>query len=265
MTDGGSDEWAVRLARELQESVKRSLAGTAEAAVAFSGGLDSSVLALLASRQLQKVTLYTVGLPGARDLFMSRRAAEALDMRAMHVRLEVDEREVLDAARAMGHLLPESNMVEVAFTMPAYLVFFHARETAVLTGDGADELFGGYHRYLGMEAPELAASLQADTRRLVQHGILQNRLLARSLGKELRTPYLTDGLVELALAIPPGRKVEGGQRKLVLRKAAELLGVPPDISNLPKTAAQYGSSVMKVLRKHPELFPMNEGGKGARG
>jgi asparagine synthase (glutamine-hydrolysing) len=138
--------------------------------------------------------------------------------------------------------------------VPAYLVFLHCREKAVFTGDGADELFGGYHRYLSMGEEELAASLHSDTRRLLDCGILKNRLLASSAGKELRTPFLSANIVELASRIPTGMKVRNGTRKLVLRRAAELLGVPPAISDAPKAAAQYGSSVAKVLRRYPEIF-----------
>lgn len=252
------DGWARRVASVLQDSVERSLAGADDAAVAFSGGLDSSVVAILVSRRLERTTLYTVGLSGAKDLLVSKLCAEVLGLRERLVRLEVNDNEVLAAARAILGLIPDCRPVEVSFFIPSYLVSVHARERTVFTGDGADELFGGYHRYLAMEPPRLAASLEADVRSLLAAGIQRNRLLARSVGKELVTPFLSDAVVELALSIPPEHKVAGGQRKLVLRKAAELLGVPTDISNLPKAAAQYSSSVMKVLRRHPELFAIGD-------
>jgi len=256
MDGGETDIWAARLARALQESAERMLADTSEAAVAFSGGLDSSVVALLVSRLLEKTALYTVGLPGARDLFTSKRTVEALGLDADHVRIEVDEKEVLAAAAEMLRLIPQCEMTEAAFLMPSYLVFLHSRETTVLTGDGADELFGGYHRYLAMDAAGLASSLRADTQWLLGSGIARNRLLAKAAGKELGTLFLADDIVELSQKILPEHKVRDGHRKLVLRRAAEILGVPPEVSNLPKTAAQYGSSVMKVLRKHPGLFQL---------
>jgi asparagine synthase (glutamine-hydrolysing) len=252
------DGWAGRVASVLQDSVGRSLAGADEAAVAFSGGLDSSIVAILVSRRLERCTLYTVGLAGAKDLTASKAGAEVLGLRQRLVRLEVVEDEVLAAANSILALIPDCRQVEASFLIPSYLVFVHAREGTVFTGDGADELFGGYHRYLAMEPPRLAASLEADVRSLLSAGIERNRMLARSAGKELATPFLADDVVELALSIPPEHKVAGGQRKLVLRRAAELLGIPGDISNLPKAAAQYSSSVMKVLRKHPELFAIGK-------
>ena len=254
MEEGPQEDWAGRLARRLQEAVRRSLSGLEGAAVAFSGGLDSAIIALLVSRELESTTLYTVGLPGAKDLLASKDAAEALGLRSQHVRLELDENEVLEAAGAVRRLLPSCGPVELSFLLPSYHVFLHAREGAVVTGDGADELFGGYHRYLDMGAGQLETALRMDTLQLLETGIQRNRLLARSLGKQLLTPYLDVAVVELAGAIPVVQKVKDGQRKLVLMKAAGLLGVPSDVRSIPKSAAQYGTAISKLLRKHPELF-----------
>jgi asparagine synthase (glutamine-hydrolysing) len=254
MGEGSQEDPAGRLARLLQVAVKRALSGLPGAAVAFSGGLDSAVMALLVSRELEGTTLYTVGLPGARDLLASKDTAEALGLRSHHVRLELGENEVLEAAAAVLEQLPSCNPVELSFLLPSYHVFLHAREEAVVTGDGADELFGGYHRYLGMGAGPLEAALEADTRRLLESGIQRNQLLARRAGKRLLTPYLDDAVVRLAGAIPPEQKVGQGHRKLVLMKAAGLLGVPSDVRSMPKTAAQYGTAISRLLQRHPEIF-----------
>jgi asparagine synthase (glutamine-hydrolysing) len=253
MDDRETDAWAARLAGALEESTADELSGVGEAAVAFSGGLDSSVVALLVLRRLERTTLYTVGMPGARDLSRSREAAASFGPAVKHVPIELDEKDVVDAASAIRRLIPGCGPLETSFLMPAYIVFLRCRQTAVFTGDGADELFGGYHRYLSMDDQTLVSSLGADARRLLESGIARNRVLASSAGKELRTPFLSNNVVGLASRIPPEMKVRGGVRKLVLRRAAELLGLPPAISNAPKSAAQYGSSVAKVVRKYDAM------------
>jgi asparagine synthase (glutamine-hydrolysing) len=225
------------------------LQGTGSAAVAFSGGIDSSLVAHLAARRVESLTLCTVGMPGARDIAASRTAAGALGLSDRHIIVELEESEVLEAARSIRGLVGGASILEVSFLAPSYLVFCRAREKCVLTGDGADELFGGYHRYLGMDPQKLALSLENDARALVSRGICKNRLLAESLGKQLRTPYLDPELVELAAAIPANLKVRAAERKAVLREAAAALGLPPELCALPKRAAQYGSGIMKVLLK----------------
>ncbi|MEM4729190.1 MAG: asparagine synthase-related protein [Thermoplasmata archaeon] len=286
------DEWGRRLAQALAVAVDRSLAGAPGMALAFSGGLDSSLLALLASRRkgcegapdvriaamreapgqglLTPGTrradgpalstpghherggpaLYTVGTRGARDIEASRRAAQRLGLEARHVVIEVGEEEVLEAARGIRELSPSATRVELAFTAPLYIVCARARERAVVTGDGADELFGGYHRYLRMGAEELESALRADLDRLLEGGIQRHRAIARRFGRELVTPYLDDEVVELARLIPPAEKVAGGERKVVLRRAARILGLPEELCAAPKRAAQYGAGVMRVLEKH---------------
>jgi len=245
----GPEGWPERLAQELSDAVRTTLSGIREAGVAFSGGMDSSLLAMLAPKHLESITLYTVGLPGAKDLEASEKAADMLKLRDRLHLLVVHEDEVLEAARSLQELLPLCTLVELSFLVPLQIVCSHATEKNILTGEGADELFGGYSRYTRMDAAELAGALRTDARQLLSHGILRNQLIARSKGKTLATPFLVQDLVELALAIPPERKVLGGERKLVLKKAALQLGLHPDIVNAPKRAAQYGSSVMKVLKR----------------
>ena len=246
----GLDRWAERLSGELEAAVAAALDGERKAAVAFSGGVDSSLIALLASRRLDSLELCTVGMGGARDLPDARLAALALGLGDRLRAVELDEPAVLGAAARIRELFPEATLTEVSFLAPSFLVFSHVDEKMVLTVDGADELFGGYHRYLSMDTAGLAAALGEDAGRLVSHGILRNRRLAEEQGRTLSTPFLDPRVVELAAAIPPGMKVAGGERKLVLRRAAALLGLPPGICARPKRAAQYGSGILCVVKKN---------------
>jgi asparagine synthase (glutamine-hydrolysing) len=250
----GPEGWTENLAQGLGSAIRTTLSGVSDAGVAFSGGIDSSLVAMLAAKHLRSMTLYTVGLTGAKDLAASERAAEQMELGDRLHMLVVHEEEVLEAARSVRELLPLSSKVEISFLVPLYIVCSHATEKNILTGEGADELFGGYSRYTRMDAAGLAGALSTDTEQLLAHGIQRNQLIARSMGKTLVTPFLANDLVELALAIPPELRVARGERKLVLKRAALKLGLHPEIVNAPKRAAQYGSSVMKVLRKE---FKMN--------
>jgi len=241
--------WAGRLAQELSGAVRRSLAGAGGAAVSFSGGVDSSLIAHLAARSAVPVRLYTVGLPGAPDLGASERSAAALGLAGRHSVFVLGSGEVLEAAGRVRALLPGATLLEVSFLAPSFIVFERARERLVLSGDGADELFGGYHRYLSMGPDRLAASLERDARELLASGFGRNLSLAAHAGKELSAPCLDPEVAGLARAIPPHLKVSGGERKAVLRRAAALLGLPPELCALPKRAAQYGTGIHGLLTK----------------
>jgi asparagine synthase (glutamine-hydrolysing) len=246
---GEMDGWAGRLAQGIAWAVRRSLEGAGGAALSFSGGVDSALIAHLAARSDVPVRLYTVGLPGAPDLGASERSAAALGLAGRHSVIVLRAEEALEAAGRVRALLPGATLLEVSFLAPSFLVFERAGERRALTGDGADELFGGYHRYLSMAPAALATSLEKDARELLSGGFERNRRLAAAAGKEVSAPYLDPEVAALARAIPPHLKVAAGERKVVLRRAAALLGLPPELCALPKRAAQYGTGIHALLTK----------------
>ena len=258
--DAGGDV-VPRLAEAVRSAVRRCLGDSSEAAVAFSGGLDSSLLALLVHGEGRGLSLYTVGLPRARDLAQASKAASLLGLEESLLRIVVDEGEVLEAAGRLRGLFPDATDVEVAFALPLFLVCRRASQRLVLTGDGADELFGGYHRYLSMGPSVLEAALAADLQRLLSTTLPRHRLVARSLGHELGAPYTDDGVVALARAIPAGVNVAGGERKLALRTVAALLGLPAELCSAPKRAAQYGSGVARALERRRPAAERTGGGR----
>jgi len=241
------------LAGALSWAVSRSLDAARGAAVAFSGGVDSSLLSHLAVRSGKPIVIYTAGLPGAPDIAASARAARLLGMEDRLRVIELAPGEVLEAAGRISAVVPGASLLEVSFLAPSFIVFERAREGLVLTGDGADELFGGYHRYLSMGPAELSSALERDARALVSGGFERNRRLAERAGKVVAAPYLDPEVVELARSIPAELKVRAGERKAVLRRAAALLGLPPELCALPKRAAQYGTGIHALLKRRRSM------------
>ena len=128
-------------------------------------------------------------------------------------------------------------------------------QRVILSGQGADELFAGYHRYLDFyqeKGEKAQEDLQEDVENLYHVNLERDDKVTMAHSVELRVPYLDLQIINMALDIPMYYKINGpedNRRKCILREVARELGVPPEIVNRPKKAAQYGSGIHKILRK----------------
>jgi len=212
-----------------------------EGVTALSGGVDSALVAKLAGREC-----VAVGLENSHDLKQARHAAEVLGLSCTFV--TITEAEIEAALPIVVKTIPEKDPVNTGIALTLYFVARWAGGhgyTRILTGQGADELFGGYARYAESEnlEEELArdfAGLEAQARR--------DQGIAALHGTCLSMPYLDLRVVRAAHAIPAHEKVQGGRRKIPLRKVAERY-IPPDLAWKEKKAMQYGSGVWEALRK----------------
>jgi asparagine synthase (glutamine-hydrolysing) len=215
-----------------------------EAGLLFSGGLDSSVLAAIAAG-CSTPRLYTVGIDGAHDLIVAGRTAASLDL--PWVGLVVDEEDIMRAIIPMSRLISTRDPLTISFEMPLYLVSKSAEEDLLVSGQGADELFGGYARYLRMSPDELRESKKMDLASLLDAGLRNERRIAEHHGKNVLHPYLHPGVINAVEAVPVAEHIRDGVRKAVLRDVGISLGLG-EIATREKKAAQYGSGIMKVMK-----------------
>ncbi|MEW5936369.1 MAG: asparagine synthase-related protein [Candidatus Thermoplasmatota archaeon] len=229
-------------AEALASAISASCAGIGECALAFSGGLDSS---LLAHHLRDRCRGYVYGVPGAWDLKAAEAAASLLGipLEVVHLDERVVERALEVIGTAAGTDLSPS---EATILIPCTALCMHAKEKTVVTGQGADELFGGYARYLRKE--DAAEEMRIDLARAMERGIRFERLAAAALGKSALHPYL-DPEVIAAAQLPPDAHIWYGRRKALLRAAARCAGLPNALVEMPKKAAQYGSGATKLVAK----------------
>lgn len=227
----------------------RSVEGENKVAVAFSGGIDSSVLVACARRH-GRVVACTGHAAGSGDGAKGRRAAAALGAEWAAAEMTPE-----GVSADLGRLaLPFQPTVMDRGLWCLYSAVSRAARASgarvMLLGQLADELFGGYAKYLSSyeaEGPGAAeAQMMADFHEYGTRG------RARDAGAcsgwvEARFPFEDDEITQLAWEIPMEFKMAGGNRKAVLRRAAVLLGVPEDIASAPKKAAQYSSGVQKLV------------------
>jgi asparagine synthase (glutamine-hydrolysing) len=249
-------EAAETLQKLLERSVRLRVC-VREVAVAFSGGLDSSIVAFLAKKCSMDVRLVHVSLENQPETEEAKKAADALDL-PLQVYL-FREADVEKVVSKVVELIEESDPVKASIGVPFYWTAEKAAEAGfkvLLAGQGADELFGGYHRYVNEYllhgAERVRKTMFDDVIRIHESNIERDAKICGFHDVELRLPFASFQIAEFAVALPVELKIErdaGSLRKLVLRKAAGNMGLPASIVEKPKKAVQYATGINRALKK----------------
>lgn len=262
---GGSDAFDTHVGdvRDLLVEAVRKRVQMTDRSVAFflSGGLDSSIIAAIGaslSPPDKPIVTYSVGVGGgdSPDLQAARLVAQHLG--AKHVVVEIDPQAASERVPEVIRQLESYDCTTIRASVPMYLlsehVSKHTDDVVLLSGEGADELFGGYLYF--HDAPTDDA-FHEETIRLLrevhQYDSLRADRCTAAHGLELRVPFLDKALVEyVTTRVCPGFKhprSNGGVEKALLRSAfAHLL--PPDIVNRQKNGMSdaVGYSWVDFLR-----------------
>lgn len=235
------------LENAIVSAIKSQVEGE-DIAVAFSGGLDSGLVAAIAKDYARSVTLYTSGKDQSYDVVMAQEMSEMLGLPWLHIPLTEDNIEA--RLREMISITGTSSPLTLSFELPLFFVCRTVREKYVLSGQGSDELFAGYSKYVGMPDDELARAMKADLGKLITSTVPHETKVADHFGRKIIYPYL-DPLVTMqvnAMDLSELKPVDQDSRKMLLRKIARNLGYP-FIADKKKKAAQYGSGTMDLVRK----------------
>lgn len=250
-------EAAERLQSILGESVNERVQHIKRVAMAFSGGLDSSVLASLAKSCNVDTHLIYVGMEGDLGMHDAERTAELLDL-PLHVKTFARE-DVEEVLRMVLWLIEEPDALKVSVAIPFYWIAQLSDGiglNVLLAGQGSDELFGGYHRYLreyeSSGVKGLEDALYRDVTSSYMVNFERDNKVCAFHNVELRLPFADYDLIHFSLSLPVNLKIastEDQLRKRVLRKVAKRLGLPSTVYNMRKGAIQYTTGVDRVLRR----------------
>ncbi|MBS7247942.1 MAG: asparagine synthase-related protein [Candidatus Jordarchaeales archaeon] len=225
--------------------------------VLFSGGLDSTLIVSTLCELGVKCKLYCSGVEGSKDVENAILTGEEI---GLEVKVRSISEEELEAVLPTVVGVIGGNVLNVELAIPLLFALDAAREDGcdrVMNGTGADELFGGYSKFVsvlkegGYEA--LQSALTSSFTALSENDLVREEEVAGIVGVLLRRPFLDARLVEYAIRIPPQYKVtvknEEYIRKYILRIMAEHFHTPRSAVERRKLAFQYGSGVDKALRR----------------
>jgi len=256
----------VSVVEALDAAVERSIGDERRVGVVLSGGLDSTLIAALASRH-SNVTGYTAGTANSEDVSYVKKISRELDIKVEVIELTLDNlrEEIKQIVSLAG-----TNPVKVGASILLYYVTKKVSEKTLLSGQGADEIFGGYHKYLQVLAekgyPGLQQEMELDIKEMYKENLKREERICHNQGLEIRYSFMDSQFTKYSLTLPPQekiKKVSSGSdfscidevvgkryvRKYLLRQAAKQAGIPSNIINRKKKAAQYGSGAHKLLIK----------------
>ena len=248
----------VKIDKLMRLSVSKRVEGLSEVGVIFSGGIDSSYIALLLKEISQniplKIKLYAVGVEGSKDIESAIYASKFLDL-PLEI-CEVDEGQIRQSLPQVVNAISDDNLMKVGVGLTTYFATRMVCEDGIkvaFSGQGADELFGGYKRYLQSFVDDtLNFDIRNDIANMYHVNLERDDACSMLNSVELRLPFLDKSLVELVLNIPDNKKIvsmHDDMRKSILRKLAFEEGLDYEIAYRPKKAAQYGTGIDKILRK----------------
>jgi asparagine synthase (glutamine-hydrolysing) len=184
-------------------------------------------------------------------------ASEALDL-PMQIHLFKDS-DVEAAVPRVVELIEEADPVKAAIGVPFYWTAQKASEAkykTVLAGQGADELFGGYQRYVNEclkdGAEKVRRTMFDDVVNIHISNLERDLKITGFFDVELRCPFASYEVAEFALGLPLECKLEPKTdtlRKLVLRRVARNIGVPPSIADKAKKAVQYSTGINDAVKR----------------
>ena len=216
-----------------------------DAVLLFSGGIDSCILAAILD-----IPLLTCGLRNSQDMMFSRRAARLL--KKEHREVILSQRDIQNAYQRVFSVLQEKTLLDIEIGLLIEAVCQNCDENILISGQGADELFGGYYKY--EQAFHQKKDVQSMMRKdfsVIHKGLERDRQITQYYNKKVRYPYLAVPVIERVLDIPVS-SLFIPSRKAFLRKIADILSLPEEIVSRPKKALQYGSGIHKVIKKlHP--------------
>jgi asparagine synthase (glutamine-hydrolysing) len=244
--------------KKLLDNIKNSISETVKVkkiGIAFSGGVDSTLISKICSDMNYDITLLTIGFPESHDILFAKEVNEYL--KYPHHILEIDSDTFPNVSSKINQTIQTDNLSWnencIAFYYVSKLATSLELDT-VITANGIDELFCGYNAYReafsGGESQINEVMLaKLDNELKMMKAV---NLIASEFGVKILQPLLSPEFIKYAKTIPVSEKIHDSEdlyRKHIIRKLAGEIKVPELSCTKRKKALQYGSKIHKALLK----------------
>ncbi|MFP4562089.1 MAG: asparagine synthase B [Spirochaetia bacterium] len=244
------EEIHIREVRDcLERAVEKRLMSDVPLGTFLSGGLDSSIISALVAKRIDGLHTFSVGLPGSGDLPAAEAVADHIG--SSHHTYILDPKEILAKLPDIIYHLESFDQDLVRSAVPCYFTSRMAAEyvKVIHTGEGADELFGGYTYYKDIDEEDI---LHRELIRSVStlHNINLQRVDRMTMAHSLegRVPFLDCEMIEVGQRVPAELKLKGDppMEKWVLRKAFEHI-LPYEIVWRRKKQFDEGTGISEAM------------------
>jgi len=243
-----------KLLDTIEHSIKENIPEK-KIGIAFSGGVDSTLISKICSNLGYDVTLLTIGFPESHDILFAKEVNQKLNL--THNILEIDSSTFQNISIQIMQAIKTDNLSWNENCIAFYYVSKLAKSlglSIVVTANGIDELFCGYNAYR-------IAITEGESKIIeVMNSKLDNEIkmmkavnhIASEFDVKIVQPLLSSDFIEFAKTIPISEKIHDSNdllRKHIIRKLASDIGVPEISYTKRKKAFQYGSKIHKALLK----------------
>lgn len=221
--------------------------------ISLSGGLDSSIIAVLASKETEHLHSFAVGMEGSEDLIAANKVADILG--TQHHERIYSEQEMLAVLPQVIYHLESFDPALVRSAVPNWFLAEMATQyvKVILTGEGADEIYAGYD-YLGsyQGTEQLQKEMVEITAALHNTNLQRADRIPMAFGLEARVPFLDVRSVALGLGLPAEWKFHKDRPSKFLLRQAFADNLPEEIVNRPKQKFSVGAGSSNVFAQRAD-------------